>query len=121
MRKSHFKLLENRFDNLTEYLENTLPSGSGINCEWEFDYLKNGNVLARNSYHCMDDNGFYCGYADFTITFHPYKALMAFTLQFNGRQAQALNKRFMLRDYLEDTIYQELPVNRSIYQCLICE
>lgn len=121
MYKAHFALLEAKFDSLTDYLNSILPHGSGINCKWKFDYLKNGSVLASNSYHCMDENGSYGGFADFTIKLHPYKAMTAFTLQFNGELSQFLNRKYMLRDYLEDTIYQELPSDRSIYQCLIEE
>lgn len=120
MDKSLYLLAEN-FDSLCQYLENILPHGSGIDCKWTFDYQKNGKVIARNSYHCMDDNGFYCGYADFTVKFHLYKALTAFDLQFNGVRSQRLNKKKMLRDYLEDVIYHTLPWNRSIYDCLIKE
>ncbi len=120
MKNKHFELLEERFNNLESYLNEVLPHGSGIDCKWEFDYQRNGKVIARNSYHCMDDGGSYCGYADFTLKFSMYKALTAFELEFNGKDSQYLNRKYMLRDYLEDSIYHSLPGDRSILQCLMC-
>ena len=121
MSSMYIKLLEDKFDSLKEYLADILPHGSGINCNWEFDYQKNGKVIARNSYHCMDEHGYYFGYADFTIKFYLFRDLKSFTLEFNGSYSHALNRKYLLRDYLEDTIYHSLPENRSIFLCLIKE
>jgi len=115
------KLLESKFQELCDYLNEVLPHGSGIDSNWDFDYQKNGKVLAMNSYHCMDENGYYYGWADFTIKFDMFKDLRAFKLEFNGKRSSYLNDKHMLRDYLEDTIYNSLPENRSIYLCLIEE
>jgi len=121
MKSASIKLLEDNFDSLKEYLADILPDGSGIDCVWKFDYQKNGKVIAQNSYHCMNEPGYYCGYADFTIKFNLVEDLRSFTLEFNGSYSQALNRKHLLRDYLEDTIYNSLPENRSIYLCLIKE
>ena len=86
-------------------LADVLPTGSGIDCKWQFTEQKNGNILAHNSYHCMNDAGYYDGWADFTLIFKKDKPLADFVLQFNGKTAQYKNKRYMLRDYLEETIY----------------
>lgn len=118
MKNAYFELLESNFHELSNYLDNVLPHGSGINCNWEFDYQRNGKVIARNSYHCMDEDGYYCGYADFTLKFSMHEALTDFELEFNGKQSRYLNRKFMLRDYLEDIIYHSLPQDRSILQCL---
>lgn len=85
-------------------LASILPTGSGINCDWQFTERKNGDVLAHNSYHCMNEHGFYDGWADFTLIFKKDKPLADFVLQFNGKAAQYKNKRYMLRDYLEEFI-----------------
>lgn len=115
------RLLEDNFDSLCEYLESLLPHGNGIDCKWDFDYQKNGKVLAKNSYHCMDENGYYDGWADFTVKFDMHKAMTAFDLQFNGKHSAYLNNKHTLRDCLEDTIYHCIPADRSIYLCLIKE
>ena len=88
----------------SEELRGTLPHGSGIDCDWEIDD-KGDKLIASNSYHCMDDVGFYDGWADFTLHIPKSKPL-DFKLHFNGQVAQYLNRKYMLRDYLEDTIVQ---------------
>lgn len=40
--------------------------GSGIDCNYELSQ-NNSSVILCNSYHCMDDNGFYDGYLDFIV------------------------------------------------------
>jgi len=84
-----------------------LPHGSGIDCDWHIEKAKSGKIVAHNSYHCMDDMGGYCGYADFSIRWTPGQE-KDFRLMFHGREAQYLNTKYMLRDYLEDTFYHAL-------------
>jgi hypothetical protein len=103
-------------DTVVDALREILPHGSGIDCEWTFNVLLNGKIRASNSYHCMTEHGFYNGYADFTLTFSVYKSLRAFSLSFNGKTAQYLNKKYILRDYLEETVYEFLPADKSVYQ-----
>jgi hypothetical protein len=43
-----------------------LPHGSGIDCKWCFEYLEK-SVIMSNSFHVMDENGYYDGYIDFNI------------------------------------------------------
>jgi hypothetical protein len=90
-----------------KFLLNKLPHGSGIDCKWEFTWLKNGKVKAVNAFHCMNDGGYYDGYADFTVIIPPQDHT-DFHLVFNGRQGQNKNRQYLLRDYLEDTLYQAL-------------
>ena len=45
---------------------NQLPHGSGIDGAWEYHTTAN-YVYFNNSYHCMDENGFYDGWQDFRI------------------------------------------------------
>lgn len=44
-----------------------LPHGSGIDHSWSIDRLKNGHIVCRNSYHGMDENGYYDGWQDFSV------------------------------------------------------
>ena len=81
-------------------------SGSGIDCEWKFE--SNKNILyASNSYHTMDEYGGYDGYADFTIRIDVFNPIN-FKLHFNGKKAQYLNRKYMLREYLDDTFAEHL-------------
>jgi hypothetical protein len=79
-----------------------LPHGSGIDADWYIE-TKRQTIVASNSYHCMNDVGYYDGWADFTL-YIPLKNPMNFKLHFGGQDAQYLNRKYMLRDYLEDTI-----------------
>ena len=56
-----------------EELLELLPSGSGIDCNWEITEHNNGNVTAKNSYHSMDGNGSYDGYMPFTVRIYRVK------------------------------------------------
>lgn len=40
--------------------------GSGIDCDWHISESKR-NIIMSNSIHCMDDNGYYEGFMDFSI------------------------------------------------------
>ena len=52
---------------ITEALIYILPHGSGIDADWDVEYLKNGNIICRNAYHCMNQSGFYDGWIDFRV------------------------------------------------------
>ena len=89
-------------------LSNIVPHGSGIDSNWFYEKKKCGTIHVSNSYHHMNDAGYYTGYIDFTVIV-PIKNPLDFKLQFNGgNRAQYYSKRYMLREYLEDTIYQSI-------------
>lgn len=45
-----------------------LPHGSGIDLSWQIDPVDDPSALiVRNGYHCMDPNGFCCGWVDFKV------------------------------------------------------
>jgi len=81
-----------------------LPRGSGIDCDWEQDNLKNGKVVFSNSFHCMNTDGYYDGYADFSITVD-LNNVEDFRLVFHGDYSQRKNRQYILREYLEELIY----------------
>ena len=106
MNKAQKQQVESLVDDFIE----KLPHGSGINCNWHW-LIKGQFVCFTNSYHVMNDVGFYVGYQDFTVKI-PIAPFLAqnfvdmaaqFVLQFNGNQYLA--QYYMLRDYLTDTIY----------------
>ncbi len=107
--------IESHFDLIEDYLRKVLPHGSGIDCKWQFDYLKNGKITCVNAFHCMDENGYYCGYADFTLTVDLDKPA-DFRLVFNGRDSQRMNTKHMLKDYLEECFHYTLTIApESVY------
>lgn len=99
---------EDRMSDRIDKIMAALPHGSGINCDWTADTLKNGKVRFYNSYHVMSEHGFYIGWADCSVTLDPRQdgetMAAGFRLMFHGQAAQYLNRYYGLRDYLEDTI-----------------
>lgn len=54
-------------------LREMLPHGSGIDCDWRFEPMKDG-IRCRNSFHFMDENGYYSGWGDFSVVLFHHKA-----------------------------------------------
>lgn len=92
---------------LTEdILKEKLPYGSGIDGVWHIKEQKN-YWKCDNAYHAMNDVGYYTGWADFTLII-PKKDTEVFKLHFNGKHSQYLNRRYGLREYLEDLFAQAI-------------
>ncbi len=53
--------------NLEEEIVKMLPHGSGIDCDWKVNQVKDLTFDCHNSYHAIDQNGCYCGYVDFIV------------------------------------------------------
>jgi hypothetical protein len=79
-----------------------LPHGSGINGGWHIE-TNQTRIKASNFYEPMNEVGFYDGIAYFTL-YIPLKSPIDFKLHFNDKYSQYYNRKYMLRDYLEDTI-----------------
>lgn len=78
--KDYIKDKENNEDNIDNIQEEikqllikTLPHGSGIDCDWEFIFHKNGNIDCKNSFHAMNENGYYVKWIPITIKFYRFK------------------------------------------------
>lgn len=104
-------LKENNKHDLQE-LTDFLPHGSGIDCDYVFEIKKNKKIYIYNSFHAMDNNGFYYGYADFKLVIDR-NDLLNFKLNFMGKLAQYINRKNFLRDYLEDIYYNYLSENKT--------
>ena len=88
-------------------LKKALPSGSGIDYDWEIEE-RGKYVYATNAYHYMNEDGFYDGVLPFTIRL-PKDDMRNFDLHFhvNGAGRYRVNKGGV-REYLEDTIHYYL-------------
>jgi len=85
-------------------LATALPHGSGINSPWEITDMKS-YVRAEGTFSPMNEQGFYLADAPFTVIIRGSPSgTLGFKLHFNGEWSQYMNKRFNLRDYLEETI-----------------
>ncbi len=103
-----------KIETTIEQLEAILPHGSGINSDWNIKD-KGQYFKCENSFHCMDDFGYYVGYSDFSIIIDKKLELINSgfpkerqfwsinsRLHFHGQSSKNLNNKYMLRDYLED-------------------
>lgn len=96
--------------NLPEWAEeipNALPHGSGINADWYIEY-KHGYIKCTNSFHCMNENGYYDGWQDFSVILKrdPKDNGIKLAIHFHNGHYRA--DRYMLGDYLGDTIAEML-------------
>jgi hypothetical protein len=80
-----------------------LPHGSGIDCKWEVEEFK-PSILCKNSYHVMDENGYYDGYIDFSVRIPKHEPL-DFEVHFATSSGRTHAKDLGLVEYLEDTIF----------------
>jgi hypothetical protein len=109
-----------------------LPHGSGIDGKWEHVFER-GRDRFKCSFHCMDNNGMYCGWQDFEVAVHSVKKSVCqpllgplqgkfqivhekgdleWTLHLTGyRNSQARDLRSYLYDVIEPTM-TEIGIGR---------
>jgi len=58
---------------IEEILLKILPHGSGIDCNWEFEFFNNGSIKCKNFFHAMNNNGYYVKYIPISIKFFRHK------------------------------------------------
>ncbi len=92
-------------ENIESALGDCLPHGSGINSSWEFSWQRDGSIVCANSFHCMNDVGYYDGWADFKVVIKPDSE---FRLMFVGKTAQYKAARYQLRECIEELVYHAL-------------
>ncbi len=92
-------------DRIESALLEVLPHGSGIDIAWYFDFTDKA-IFCQNSYHLMNDNGFYIGWIDFqvkiSINHRTIDGKIDFTI--SGR----FGKHQDIKDHLYETIGQSL-------------
>lgn len=55
-------------EEISDLIEKTIPHGSGIDAKWKIRFSETGHrVICWNSYHQMDENGYYDGWRDFRV------------------------------------------------------
>jgi len=91
-----------------EKIVKALPHGAGINSTWQISD-KGSYLKCECSYQVMNCDGYYVGWADFSVIV-PGKDPLDFRLHFHGDCAQNFNKTYQLREYLEDTIFYSLEM-----------
>ncbi len=113
------------FDKMVE----CLPHGSGIDCKWGFEEMRDGACYLTNSFHMMDEHGYYDGWAPFKVFIHYSKKYSLYRLEgplegkyqpwekpndikvkifFDTPDSSARRKveKLDLRNYLEDVVIE---------------
>lgn len=60
-------------DGIDYIMQNVFPYGSGIDngCTFNYDKSYNNRIVINSGYHCMNENGYYDGWIDFTVVLTP--------------------------------------------------
>ena len=103
---------DRKIEEFKRQLFDTLPSGSGIDGEWNITETKNA-IVCSNFWHCINKNGFYDGYIDFDIVFPHNASLYDFKIHAknwknNRYKIKRYWKSLQVKEYIEDTIYNTL-------------
>lgn len=96
--------IQNIIDDLGQELISILPHGAGIDADWHIVHAGQLVFACHNSYHVMDD-GFYCGWVDFTIHFDaPTKT---FDVVVEEKDIEAIEEDYKTMDENCDPDYDE--------------
>lgn len=87
--------------------------GSGINGDWDGKETKD-YIRLYNSFDVRNDMGYFVGSADFTVLI-PKKKPMNFKIQWGGNAARSLAKRYLLKEYLDDTLADGMRIALKRY------
>ena len=100
---------EKHYDKILNLID-SLPHGSGIDGKTELDFNKsNNNKLVINSeFHVMDENGYYDGWINFSLTVEPSWNGVDISIKGN------FGKHQELKDYLVETFGYELEKTITI-------
>lgn len=101
---------------IIETLEDMLPSGSGIDCDWEIEADEDGFYDCSNSYHIMGDgSGGYIGWVDFVLSIDLDNP-MEFEVELKNDDLTEEEFHFVyddLAEYLEDLFSVCLMTNKK--------
>ena len=107
--KKFFEAMKNMSkDDKIDFIENCMPSGSGFNTDY-FITEKNKCYVVKSSYQVMNENGCYEGWIHFTVYIWkdiPCNKGKKMTFHINGKVSHYLAKKYFLRDYLLEDIYE---------------
>lgn len=100
-------------DEIEELLIKLLPHGSGIDCNWNFEFYNNGNIDCTNFYHVMNNNGYYVKYIPIKIKFYRYKKnIYRYLTNFWKRQH---NRKYGLHKKSYQIIEKKDEINYKIF------
>jgi len=130
LQRANYLKLHNLQDDIEEILLELLPHGSGINCNWEFTWYKNGSLKCSNFYHAMNEHGSYVKFIPISIKFFRHKK-NEYNFFTNKTKCQIVKKKdrldykiyaprhnyyaYDLNDYLCQTVWYLDYLNKDWY------
>ena len=105
IKSNNTEWLNRHEEELKKIIDNHAPHGSGFDSGTEFDLSKsNGNKLVfYTHFHHMNENGYYDGWTDHTITVIP-DLYMDFNINISGRD------RNDIKEYIHEIFYSFLDI-----------
>jgi hypothetical protein len=91
-----------RHEDALDMMADMLPSGSGFDSGTKIDLERShgGKLVLTTSYHHINENGYYCGWTEHTVTVTP--SFGGFNIRVSGRN------RNDIKDYISDTFCHAL-------------
>lgn len=88
-----------------QFIDNLLPHGSGINCEWTIKKESSNSITFANSYQVVHPNGHYVGWVDFSVEFarQSENAVCMKGIKIHGKRSDSLARYYGVRNYLNET------------------
>ncbi len=84
---------EKHKDNIERIIKDNLPHGSGFDngTTLDFDKSTDNKLVFNTAFHHMDDNGFYCGWTNHTVTVLP-ELSFGFSLKISGANTRGIKE-----------------------------
>jgi hypothetical protein len=96
--------LENIVDDIKEELTKALPHGSGIDSDWLVEQGAGLVFSCYNSYHSMDNNGYYCGHVRFEVKID-LNSLEVLSVDVNQQDIKDIEKEYETEEEDPDDLY----------------
>ena len=105
IKKDNVEWRDKHEDAIEEIVKNRLPSGSGIDSGNKFNFEKSTGekLVIDSSFHAMDENGYYDGWIDYSVTVKP-SLMHGIVLGISGSFGKRQDIKDMLYDLYRDAL-----------------
>ena len=109
--RNDLETVDKRVKEISEFVEEFMPSGSGFDNGTKFDYHGPSDRLTfHTSFHHMDEHGGYDGWTEHTVTVRP--TFGGFALSISGRNRNDI--KTYIADIFDNALNTPMVFNRDI-------
>lgn len=108
---------KHNFDDAEEKIDSLMflfPSGSGFDGKTKINYelSKDDKIVINSEYHCMSENGFYCGWITFRAIITP-SLQFGYNMRLVGNFSEMERKEgvYGMKEYISDTFNDILSLD----------